>query len=343
MEPRFPFPVFPNGWFRVAYSDELPKKKVIPLHYFGKNLVLFRTEDGIARMWDAYCPHLGTHLGYGGKVEGNLIRCPFHGWAFNSQGSCTEIPYAGKIPEKAQIRAWPVSEKNGLIWVYHHALREAPSWEIPELPYWNPQEWSAFSRSAWKIRSHPQEMGANLLDPAHSLFLHQDIFVDCQERGSDFSRQVSSCDLFAKYRFPLFGKVGIESAGELSCVFLGLGGQLSYSRLKIITELDGIALFLLTPIDGEYLDVQVLVSVKKFFIPLITKAIQMKLNAQVIANLKQEIPIMENKVYFSHPVLCDWDNGIIQYRQWVRQFYSEDLEANGFSKESRLESEKLTR
>ena len=71
---RFPFSRYPNGWFQIAYSDELEKGQVVPLRYFGKDLVLFRTEGGEAQLLDAYCPHLGAHLGHGGKVQGEIGR-----------------------------------------------------------------------------------------------------------------------------------------------------------------------------------------------------------------------------------------------------------------------------
>ena len=62
MKSRFPFTSFPNGWYRLAYSDELRPGQVKPLHYFDKDLVLFRTENGKAYVLDAHCPHLGAHL-----------------------------------------------------------------------------------------------------------------------------------------------------------------------------------------------------------------------------------------------------------------------------------------
>ena len=58
---EFPFPI-PNGWFSVSCSDELAAGDVKLLRYFGEDLVLFRGEDGVAHVLDAYCPHLGAHL-----------------------------------------------------------------------------------------------------------------------------------------------------------------------------------------------------------------------------------------------------------------------------------------
>ena len=98
---RIPLPPYPNGWFAIAHSDELGVGEARPVHALGRDFVLYRGEDGRARVLDAYCRHLGAHLGVGGKVEGNAIRCPFHGWLYEGEGGrCIEIPYAKKIPAK---------------------------------------------------------------------------------------------------------------------------------------------------------------------------------------------------------------------------------------------------
>ena len=71
----------------------------------GENWVAFRTEQGKAAILDAYCPHLGAHLAIGGKVVGNCIECPFHGWQFRAQdGQCTAVPYAKKGGSRPFIR-----------------------------------------------------------------------------------------------------------------------------------------------------------------------------------------------------------------------------------------------
>ena len=72
---RFPYTEFPTGWFALAASHEVAPGAVKPLHNFGIDLVLFRTESGQVVVTDPYCPHLGAHLGYGGRVEGETIRC----------------------------------------------------------------------------------------------------------------------------------------------------------------------------------------------------------------------------------------------------------------------------
>ena len=164
---RFPIPPFPTGWFQVAYSDELEAGAVVPLQYFGEHLVLYRDNEGVAHVLDAFCPHLGAHLGYGGVVEDNCIRCPFHAWRFDGGGRCIEIPYAEKIPSQAKLRSWPVFEANGLIMVHHHIAGGEPGWELPKLAEYNSDAWTPYVRRRWKVRTHNQEMAENAVDSAH--------------------------------------------------------------------------------------------------------------------------------------------------------------------------------
>lgn len=56
------------------------------MKYFGQDLVAWRAEDGTVTVMSAHCEHLGAHLGYGGRVEGDRIICPFHGWEWNQLG-----------------------------------------------------------------------------------------------------------------------------------------------------------------------------------------------------------------------------------------------------------------
>jgi len=62
---------FAKGWYVVGWSADLEVGAVTPLRYFGRDFVLFRGEDARATLLAAHCPHLGAHLGFGGRVEGN--------------------------------------------------------------------------------------------------------------------------------------------------------------------------------------------------------------------------------------------------------------------------------
>ena len=72
-------------------------------------------------MLDAYCPHLGAHLGHGGIVHENCIECPFHAWRWKTDGTIGDIPYATNIPPKAKevaIFRYPTVEANNLIYAW---------------------------------------------------------------------------------------------------------------------------------------------------------------------------------------------------------------------------------
>ena len=173
---RFPMGI-PYGWYFVAYSDELKIGDVRSLHYFGRDLVLFRNESGQAGVLDAYCPHMGAHLGDGGVVEGDVLRCPFHAWAFRPDGFCVDIPYAKAFPpickREAVAGPYPVTEANGVIWAWYHPTGEKPLFEVLSVPEFTEAGWAAPTRREWRFASNPQEIAENGVDVAHFEFVHK--------------------------------------------------------------------------------------------------------------------------------------------------------------------------
>lgn len=121
-----------KGWYIACPSREIPKTKAKSLTLCGQKIVIFRGEDGEIRALNAYCPHLGTDLGIG-KVDGNLIRCFFHHWAFDADGKCQDIPCQSSIPSKARIQAYATDEKYGFIWVYPDSQAPFKVTEFDEL------------------------------------------------------------------------------------------------------------------------------------------------------------------------------------------------------------------
>ena len=146
-KPSLPIPF---GWYAVAFSDELGTKEVKPLYFFARDLVLYRAESGRPVLLDAFCPHLGAHLGHGGEVHGESIACPFHGWQFDGDGMCTSVPYAKNMPAKIQdkpcIDGYPIREINGTIFAWYHPRKSAPVFEVDEVPYLNNSDWNETGR-----------------------------------------------------------------------------------------------------------------------------------------------------------------------------------------------------
>merc|ERR1712117_309666 len=127
-------PPFPNGWYVLVESAQLPAGKAKYVQALGKHFAVFRGQtSGKAFVTDAYCPHLGANLAAtpSTQVKGDCIECPFHKWKFDgNDGSCTEIPYSTKVPAFAKVKTHHSLEVNGLVFVWHHAEEIEPTWEL---------------------------------------------------------------------------------------------------------------------------------------------------------------------------------------------------------------------
>ena len=170
-------PEFPMGWCSVDRSHELRIGQVKRVQAFDRELVLYRTRSGRAVLQDAYCPHLGAHLGIEGRVIGETIRCPFHGWQFGVDGKCEHIPYAEKIPERACIRTWHTEEKNGEVYVWFHPENTPPQWGLPDLPELDDPNWTEPRYTEHLVPAHVQDICENSCDPVHFQYVHRQMQV----------------------------------------------------------------------------------------------------------------------------------------------------------------------
>eukprot|EP00747_Dinoflagellata_sp_TGD_P026076 gnl/TRDRNA2_/TRDRNA2_131695_c0_seq1.p1 gnl/TRDRNA2_/TRDRNA2_131695_c0~~gnl/TRDRNA2_/TRDRNA2_131695_c0_seq1.p1 ORF type:complete len:539 (+),score=73.29 gnl/TRDRNA2_/TRDRNA2_131695_c0_seq1:156-1619(+) len=167
-------PPFPNGWYLLCRSDEVPRKAAVPKSACDKEFVVFRGEDGKAAVLNAFCPHLGTHLGHGGKVVGNAVVCPYHSWAFRGDGKCVDIPYCPKPPgPRTNTNAYPSRERLGFIFVWLHAEGLEPTFELDILDEIEQQgmQWVSDPKvENWHM--HIMEPSQNAADPYHFNTVH---------------------------------------------------------------------------------------------------------------------------------------------------------------------------
>ncbi len=309
MSGRFPYPAYPNGWFRVAYASELAPGEVRALHRFGRELVLFRDEAGDAHLLDAHCPHLGAHLGHGGRVEGTGLRCPFHAWLWDGDGRCVDIPYAKKIPPKARIHAWTLMERNGLLLVHHDAEGRAPEWEIPELPEIGSEEWSPFEVRHWEVRSRWLDMNENAVDQAHFKYVHGT--HEIPDTDAEIDGHVLRCRSRMKMGSGRHGGIDTTDYGPAFQVVRVHGGA---EALMMNTA---------TPIDEEHTDVSFAYSIRSNGDPAATRKLGAALIRDLEHQMEQDIQIWEHKRYWERPALCDGDGALGLYRRWMRQFFGD--------------------
>ncbi len=310
MKRSFPFHPFPTGWYQVAYVDDLATGEVRPLHYFGHELVLFRTESGVARVFDAHCLHLGAHLGVGGRVVGETLRCPFHAWQWGADGACVEVPYSERPPAHARMRSWPVRDVNGLVMVFHDATGAAPAWDVPVLPEVGSDDWTPFEKRRWKIRTQPQEMAENAVDRAHFRFVHGTLTLP--ETVAEADGPV----LRVRSKMKLSTPMGeMDGAIESDSWGFGFGAV----RFKGIVET--LLVSSVVPIDGEHVDVWFSFSIKKLGSRGATRGVGAALIADIEKQLAEDTPIWENKAHLAQPCLSPDDGPIGLLRRWAQQFY----------------------
>lgn len=313
MASRFPFPL-PRGWFQVAYSSELEPGGVMPLRYFGRELVLFRTESGEAHVLDAFCPHLGAHLGHGGEVTGEILQCPFHGWRFDGSGACVEIPYAEKIPKKSGLECWRLREAGGLIMVWHDAEGGEPDWDVPDIPEATSDDWTDFETRKWSVATCNQEMAENAVDSAHFLYLHGTAGMPKTKAESLGSR----LHVLSEIEMTTPGGI-VPGTVEVDCWGFGFTTTRFRGLVETLVISSAIA------IDHDHCDIRFAFTVKKMGGRSLTDGIGKAFMHEIARQLEQDIPIWENKVYLDRPALCDGDGPIGVFRRWCKQFYPEDF------------------
>ncbi|MBL8079881.1 MAG: Rieske 2Fe-2S domain-containing protein [Anaerolineales bacterium] len=157
---------FPKAWYPLALSTSLNRGGILRQTAFGVPLVLYRSKRGRVGVMSSTCIHMGADLSRG-KVSGERLQCPMHGWEFNTNGKCEHIPSASEIPDRAQQIALYVEEKNGIIFGY---LGGQPNASLPDFPA---EAYSQTSRITVMDFDTPyQVLASNSYDAQHFSTVH---------------------------------------------------------------------------------------------------------------------------------------------------------------------------
>lgn len=302
----FTTPDFPMGWFSVERSHQLAVGEVKPVKAFDRELVLYRTRSGKAVLQDAFCPHLGAHLGHEGRVIGESIRCPFHGWQFGPDGRCTHIPYCDEIPERARVRTWPTREKNGEVYIWFHPENTPPRWDLPDLPELDDPDWTVPRYTEHLVPAHVQDICENSCDPVHFRYVHRQlevpestVTIDDDGRTMHLHSEMTNADfpnhLHATTYSPGFAKVRTTYGPNAE--------MLVYSSAQPISRHETFMRWTLV--------------VRREIEDLVGDDVM----RGIINGLGDDHPIWANKVHKRRPVFCKGDQTLVTFRKWVRQFY----------------------
>ena len=318
---------FPTGWFLICFSDELEAGEIKNVKFMGQELVVFRTESGQACLTDAFCPHMGAHFGFGGRIEGEMLRCPFHGFCFNANGECVRTGYGTKPPRKARLRTWLLQEMNGLILAYHHQDGTPPEWTIPEL---EDHDWTPLIHHEWQIRANPYDTAENSVDFGHFSIVHGyknvEITKPLETDGPLLTAGYAmdrNAGVFAK-RSDLRAEFEITKYGlGYSCVEVEVAEYGLRSRHFVFPS----------AIDEENLKLCVAISLKHVAHPErinpLLRLMPRSLLHRIILNasmrgyrndVEQDFEIWRNKIGVDRPPLAEGDGPIHAFRLWTKQF-----------------------
>jgi phenylpropionate dioxygenase-like ring-hydroxylating dioxygenase large terminal subunit len=299
-------PEFPMGWYSVARASELLVGEVKSVHAFDRELVLYRTRSGVPVIQDAFCPHLGAHLGVKGRVVGESIRCAFHGWRYGTDGMCEEIPYSDEIPDRARLRTWHSEQKNGEIYMWFHPENTGPQWELPELPELDDPNWTSPRYTEFLVPAHVQDIAENSCDPVHFQFVHgqpnipdSEVTIDEDGRTLHLRSDASNADfpssLHAIVYSPGFAMVRNTYGPNAEMVMYNSAQPINKHEtrmrwtLTVRKEIEDVA-------GDDVMD-------------------------GIIAGINDDYPIWANKVHRHRPIFCKEDKTLVLFRKWVRQFY----------------------
>jgi phenylpropionate dioxygenase-like ring-hydroxylating dioxygenase large terminal subunit len=170
-----------NFWYPIVRSEDLAMDVPQKVKVLGVNVVTFRDADGNAHVLSDTCVHRGGSLGgawSAGKVPrivNGCIVCPYHGWEFDGEGQCVNIPsigYGKKPPARAKVDAYPVQEKYGIVFAFLGDLPEEERPPLLQVEEYAAPDWRANTILVLDVNYYYERSIENALDPAHNEFVH---------------------------------------------------------------------------------------------------------------------------------------------------------------------------
>ena len=313
-------PMNPTGWFQVAWSAEIGAGDVHRMKYFDRELIAWRAQSGTLTVMDAYCEHLGAHLGHGGEVVGEVIQCPFHGWQWNGEGRNVCIPYEDRPNKGRRIRTFPVTERNESVYIWHDASGCDPYFEVPDVfadasaaDYY---PMVTLYRPALEL--HPQYVLENGVDFAHFKFVHKTPIVPVFTRH-DFDGPVSYVDFTITFEGDERQTIDDVTSGVEA-----VNGGLGVAVTKSWGMIDNRTISAVTPVDDRTCDVRFMVYIGRAGDGPKAETRAQAFAQAVIDQFQADIHIWQHQRYSDPPALSGSEaKGFTALRSWAKQFYPE--------------------
>ena len=165
-----------NTWFAAGFSAEFPAGALQRRIIAGRPIVMWRTRHGEVVGLDARCVHKCFPLWDGRLLDNDRLECGYHGFIFDSSGRCVAIPALhderDRIPQAARQAKFPVTEKNGLVWVWPGNSKRSEEIGVPDTPEIDGPDWETRNAEPVSVRANYRLLIENLFDLTHFYPLH---------------------------------------------------------------------------------------------------------------------------------------------------------------------------
>ena len=319
-----------NKWYLICPSDEL-KNTILKKRIFGEDIILFRNQDGSITALEDRCCHRNVNLSLG-YLNSNTIVCGYHGWEYDKNGSCVNIPSqlpGDKIPPTAKIKSYPVKDFNKWVWVFlgdeEKAIQVNPT-NIPEMNEW------PFTYKAYTFKADLESTAESLIDPYHIAYVHRNsiksFMGQIKESPADFNLKVLNDGIEGFYR-----RANVGTKAEK--VYFGeeenIGTRIRFyypniSRLEIRFK-ERILLILehIMQVDDEHVEMKQITLWKNIFpkFPMFAKYFMAKKSAKIVEEdidfLSSNLAILEKTKDKYHEVSVKGDEVSLAFRKFWRK------------------------
>jgi nitrite reductase/ring-hydroxylating ferredoxin subunit len=288
-------------WYPIALSDDVGPGQLKGMELCDGKIVLYRGEDGVARVTTAFCPHMGANLSFG-QVVGNDLQCAFHHWQFAPDGHCSLIPSGDRIPKMASVFAFPVEEKWGIIWVF---FGREPLYPVPSFPNWDEDKYvtrASRIKLSEPLMVDPWIFGTNLFD-----FQHFQVVHEVPGLNPDITWHEWGGEWIAEVAHPVITNMTMQARmwGVNSLVSRSVRGdeELSY-------------LIGMTPLGKEGLSPFICAAAEKGDGAEVILDQQLKLHTELI---QEDVRIM-NSIELGEAMFSSSDRSMVRYLRYVRDF-----------------------
>lgn len=165
-----------NNWYALGFSTDFAVGDVTAHTVTESPIVAWRSEDGEVGAFDARCAHKRFPMWDGKILEGDILQCPYHGFAYDITGRCVDIPAlrdrSDRPPSRARLYKYPLVEQDGLVWIWPGDPGLADRVGVPRTPEIASTDWETSNTEAMHVKASSRLLIENLLDLTHFYPLH---------------------------------------------------------------------------------------------------------------------------------------------------------------------------